>query len=212
MPMYEDEKVEFPVRQRFQSDRYRVALSNIEPQYRYEWELKGAVQYYPEFAEEVAEGCARGLSLCESPIEQCLFPWLVAQRYGRFRQAPAVLLPDELEAGATNAVSVTPQFVIGRFRADFALSIRLSDGLLRIVVVECDGRDFHSSPEQVARDKGRDEILMADPRVMGIVRICGKNIHLDAMGAADYVANSRAWGWPRRRRTEAEILALIGEQ
>ena len=70
---------------------------------------------------------------CESPIERrlavCLVPY--AEQWG---------------------FKVIPQFKHDRFRYDFAIA---KEGGV-VAVIECDGMEFHSSPEQRTRDVAKD--------------------------------------------------------
>lgn len=85
----------------------------------------------------------------ESPIETML--------------AVAILTnnPDvELRAYASGFApewTLIPQYPFLGYRIDFAL--RNVDG--RMFFVECDGHDFHTSPEQVERDEKRDRRIQA---------------------------------------------------
>lgn len=81
----------------------------------------------------------------ESPIETKLAVWFY--KYGLFPEL---------------------QYEIGRYRADMAF-------LDRKIVIECDGREFHSTPEQVKYDNERDEYM----RGLGwiVERFSGTQIH-----------------------------------
>ena len=46
-----------------------------------------------------------------------------------------------------------PQFPLGRFRYDFAVIARG----IPVVLIECDGKDFHSSDEQMANDDAKNK-------------------------------------------------------
>ncbi|SEC00442.1 endonuclease domain-containing protein [Bradyrhizobium erythrophlei] len=71
-----------------------------------------------------------------------------------------------------------PQYALQRFRYDFAL---LAKGQTRpLILVECDGKDFHSSPEQQANDRLKDRAaLNAGIR---LIRFSGSEINGDADG------------------------------
>jgi len=83
---------------------------------------------------------------CESPIEQ-LFLGKLLERW-----------PD---------IRVIAQHRIGPYRADFLVEETL--------VVECDGRDFHSLPHHQVRDRDRDAYV----RGLGysVLRFTGSEIH-----------------------------------
>jgi len=76
---------------------------------------------------------------CESPIERLLLTHLCqhAERWG---------------------FKIIPQFKSGQYRYDFAVE---KDTKI-IAVVECDGADFHHTPEQLARDLAKDEFATAN--------------------------------------------------
>jgi hypothetical protein len=125
----------------------------------------------------------------ESPIEARLFPFL-AETF------PLVLnRPEAVKGGETGLIV---QCVIGRFRADFAV-VRRIDGVVRLVVVECDGRKFHDP----GRDALRDAELGGDERVIKIVRLPGTLIQADPREAAFLVVEAaiRAFGAIERRGT-----------
>lgn len=48
-------------------------------------------------------------------------------------------------------VTLQPQYPLERFRYDFA--IRAKGQSRPLILIECDGKDFHSTPEQQANDK-----------------------------------------------------------
>jgi very-short-patch-repair endonuclease len=71
-----------------------------------------------------------------------------------------------------------PQFVVGRCRFDFAVT---RDGC-PLLLIECDGAAFHSSPEQKANDAATDQA--ADDRGIPLLRLTGKDIYRDPNEAA----------------------------
>jgi len=118
----------------------------------------------------------------ESPIETMLAVAILVQH------GPAV----EFRAygdGYGPQWTLIPQHPFGRYRADFAL--RHVDG--RMFFVECDGRDFHSSPEQVDYDSCRD----AEMRAAGyeVFRFTGSEIHHSAVACVYRLPLS---SWRRR--------------
>lgn len=52
-----------------------------------------------------------------------------------------------------------PQYPFGRYRMDWAFRFR--DRYQPLVFVECDGAEYHSTPEQVANDRAKDEAASA---------------------------------------------------
>jgi hypothetical protein len=55
---------------------------------------------------------------------------------------------------------VIPQLRVGRYRLDIGLVVE-RDGRRVYAAIECDGREFHSHPDDVGRDKNRDRDLAA---------------------------------------------------
>lgn len=80
----------------------------------------------------------RYAAVCESPIEIDLAVALDMYVGETFRQADLILVP---------------QFKLLRYRMDFAITKDSAPKLF----IECDGRDFHSSPEQLANDERKDK-------------------------------------------------------
>lgn len=108
----------------------------------------------------------------ESPIETILAVAILAQHGGDV----------ELRAhgdGFGPQWTLIPQYPFGRYRADFAL--RHADG--RLFFVECDGRDFHSSPEQVEYDASRDEEMISAGHQ--VFRFTGAEIHHSAVACVN---------------------------
>lgn len=88
--------------------------------------------------------------------------------------------PDEDEIPTRLEIRIQP--TIGRYRADFTL-YRLGLGCDALLVVECDGHDFHEkTKEQAKRDKSRDREM----KIMGhdVFRFTGSEIFNDADGCA----------------------------
>ena len=112
---------------------------------------------------ETAHAVHRIFSLCESPIEIDLGGQLI-----RF-------LPEQYELIA--------QYRFSRFRYDFAIIRR--DSKRALVLVECDGAAFHSSPEQIANDLKKDEAARAGG--ITIVRFTGREIVRDAQRCAEII-------------------------
>lgn len=71
-----------------------------------------------------------------------------------------------------DALLLVPQFKWGYYRSDWAiLHTRLGGALL----VECDGKDFHSSPAQIAHDAKKDAAAL--DRGYLTLRFTGSQIH-----------------------------------
>lgn len=106
----------------------------------------------------------------ESPIEHRLYVWLkkLGTKYGYLIQA---------------------QWELDRFRYDFAITDR-SGNLLALI--ECDGREFHSTPEQLARDAEKN--AAAEAAGIRLFRWTGREIYRDAHSCAEAMF---FWIWPR---------------
>ncbi len=97
---------------------------------------------------------------CESPIE--------------------IILGAEIAKLGGESLELIPQFRLGRYRYDFA--IRRKGHPKFVVLIECDGKAFHSTPEQIANDRRKDR--EAASAGMDIVRFTGSDIHADARNCA----------------------------
>ena len=74
-----------------------------------------------------------------------------------------------------------PQFKHGPYRYDFAIE---RDGVV-IAVIECDGLEFHSTPEQLERDHAKD--LLAKQSGFQVFRFTGREIHSDAAACVEQI-------------------------
>jgi very-short-patch-repair endonuclease len=100
---------------------------------------------------------------CESPIEDHLGAALIVEARGEF--------------------DVIPQFRLGRYRYDFAIT---PPGACRpLVLVECDSAAFHATAAQRANDRAKD----ADAHAVGIrlIRVRGKEIYRNAPALAEFI-------------------------
>ena len=149
-----------------------------------------------DHANAIRAGVARGTGRCESPIERQLLPWLLRQQYRFFDAGTFLLLPAESDGLEEKQVAVIPQLPIGRYRVDFALAAKRG-GRTRFVIVECDGAEFHDKPEQVMRDVDRDVALLANRRVLEVVRLSGKEIARVPEEAAARVEDAMRNAWSR---------------
>lgn len=70
-------------------------------------------------------------------------------------------------------ISLRPQFPLQRFRYDFAILVRGRP----VVLIECDGKDFHSSDEQLANDALKD--TAAKEAGFQLLRFPGSQLHRD---------------------------------
>lgn len=88
------------------------------------------------------------------------------------------------ETGAEAEFALVPQFKLNKFRYDFALCVRGE----AYVLIECDGKDFHASPEQIDNDAAKD--LAARTNGMQIKRFPGWRINAHARECAIEAINS----------------------
>lgn len=108
---------------------------------------------------------------CESPIEVQLGAQLLI--HPPFSNGLAQLLP---------------QFKLDRYRFDFA--VRLHTEAFPRVFIECDGAEFHSTPEQLENDKRKDEAIRK--RGSTILRFTGRQIFRDAASCAEQIREALA--------------------
>jgi very-short-patch-repair endonuclease len=94
---------------------------------------------------------------CESPIE--------VDFGARITKALRVIDDDTL--------SLVPQYSIGSFRYDFAIT---REGRPQpLILVECDGKEFHQSKEQLANDRLKD--ALAKNLCIDLLRFPGSEIY-----------------------------------
>jgi very-short-patch-repair endonuclease len=102
---------------------------------------------------------------CESPIEVIL-------------GAQIKMRADELES-----IVFEPQYVWRRYRIDWA-ALR-KDDRKPLAFIECDGKDFHTSEEQVSRDRKRDAAC-AEAGIQ-VFRFTGSDINRNVEFCVDLV-------------------------
>lgn len=109
----------------------------------------------------------------ESPIELLLGVHLLFVNDGFVTLVPSESVTEKDHASG-DLVILHQQYRAGKFRADFALEACF--GARQIILVECDGHDFHErTKEQASRDKQRDrELVMAGYKVL---RYTGSEIY-----------------------------------
>lgn len=134
----------------------------------------------------------------ESPLEQTmacgLFSILgcraVVGEYEQSRRAELAAL-----VGDKPAAFVFPQHEVGRYRVDFL--VVMVDPVKRAsqhFIIECDGHDYHSSDEQIARDAERDEAMVAAGYKF-VHRVSGSALHYDVMLELEMIGDHlRAFG------------------
>jgi very-short-patch-repair endonuclease len=115
----------------------------------------------------------------ESPIET-LFGARLALRARRLCKQIGL----EFVVGRGGAdLALHPQFLLGRFRYDFA--VRAKGREKPLVLVECDGKDFHSSAEQQANDALKDAAALKAG--IKLIRFTGSEINRDTDACASLV-------------------------
>jgi hypothetical protein len=150
------------------------------------------------------------LSRCESPIEKGFLSAIVrlgnsifiesSQElsielnwgdWNRFLQIPA---KQDFQIWYRDVLFIWSQAQINNYRADFLVGLvsyaiegtdQLHEVLIRrpLVVIECDGHDFHERTKQQAKnDKSRDRYMQS----LGfrVLRFTGSEIHADALKCA----------------------------
>lgn len=131
--------------------------------------------------ETVAESCAMAAKT-DSPIETI---------FGA--QLALALRPFCKEIGwhfsvgtEDDDIVLHPQFTLGRFRYDFA--VRAKWKMRPLVLIECDGKDFHSSTGQQENDKLKDET--ASRAGIRLIRFTGSEIHRDSDACVKYAISA----------------------
>jgi len=142
-----------------------------------------------------------------SPIESAMFFALVSNAHDQFittrlmspqltlespRVRPATVIDDHYVVGhnfCTNSRDterrVYPQCNVGKYRVDFLVEQGWAD-VRHVVVVECDGHDFHEkTKEQARRDKARDRYMQTFG--LSVLRFAGSEIHRDPHACASQV-------------------------
>lgn len=146
-------------------------------------------------AQRFTEGFEMMRDRCESPIEELFLAALYADH--TLSPTPIHFMASaELPANPyfDQAVFVFAQVPFGAYRVDFAIldaSLPTSMGKPRLLVVECDGHDFHErTKEQARRDKQRDRFLVS--KGCRVLRFTGSEIWADPEKCADEVIDHLA--------------------
>lgn len=140
-----------------------VKLPWEDPDYRGSEEIDGPFNPVSvgAVAKEVAAIAEVAMKLrpeCESPIEVDLGAHILR----------LLSLPFRLQ----------PQFRMGRFRYDFAIMFDEH----AVLLIECDGKEFHSTEEQIENDRRKDE--QAHLAGIKIIRFTGSSIFRDPADCA----------------------------
>lgn len=114
------------------------------------------IRYLPAIRKEQAEDPQTiNLLKCESPIEERLYKGLL--QHGLF---------------------ATPQYKVPPYRLDFAFPEHM-------LVIECDGKAYHSTPRQKAHDRKRDKYLRS--KGWTVLRFSGRKIHRELPEVVDKI-------------------------
>jgi very-short-patch-repair endonuclease len=118
---------------------------------------------------------------------------VASERIGRAQDLIPELgarLRNALDCVEDSGLSLVPQFKLGPFRYDFAIT---QEGKT-VALVECDGKDYHSTPEHIANDRMKDR-LAAKIGAM-LFRFSGSHIFRDGKDCVrDIFLNLRWQGY-----------------
>ncbi len=151
-----------------------------------------ADQWAAEARENFMINYELGKGLCESPIERVLFAALCCTifryEYGPDQPWDMSEQPYEPSTNKKNGIWLYHQAKILDYRADFLLEVWW-EKQVQLIVIECDGHDFHErTKEQAARDRSRDrEMTMGGFKVL---RFTGAEIWADAIRCADQIEDA----------------------
>ena len=110
----------------------------------------------------------------ESPIERLLWSEILFCSDG---YNPICVLNGPEENYTKFCTWVSPQYSIGKYRADFMFCACFG-GKRQLIAVECDGHDFHErTKEQARRDKARDRYFVKND--IKVLRFTGSEIYAD---------------------------------
>ncbi|MET4210507.1 DUF559 domain-containing protein [Bradyrhizobium sp. LA2.1] len=124
---------------------------------------------------ERAKAAMEANRTADSPIESILGAAIIVCFQNRGKPLTLASEPSE---GARGLLLV-PQFKWSIYRSDWAIYNPKSTGAL---LIECDGKEFHSSPEQIEHDKKKDQA--AHDRGYLTMRFTGSQIHKGADACA----------------------------
>jgi hypothetical protein len=106
-------------------------------------------------------------TLCESPIERCLVPWLVLQDFMAFPYPNRVLAYESDGDVQEGELCIQPQAKIPPYRIDFLITAKRKDGKIRHLAVECDGAEYHDNNSDIRRDRALAQIGIPTLRASG---------------------------------------------
>jgi len=133
------------------------------------------------------------LDQTESPIEILLGTALFAVLKGHPPEYTwSVCWRDEIIRTNWPPFRIVVQPKIGPYRADFAIQYPGDGPLIKTIVIECDGHDFHEKTKlQAAHDKKRDRWFQT--RGIPVLRFTGSEIWADPIGCAEQVKPLVIW-------------------
>jgi very-short-patch-repair endonuclease len=103
---------------------------------------------------------------------------------------------------------LTPQVSIGKYRADFCITVNAQDGKYPRLVVELDGHDFHEkTKEQAAHDKQRDRFMTGEG--ITLLRYAGSEVWANPFACVAEVASRchvLRWGCTERQAAAKAAL------
>ena len=132
------------------------------------------------------EHCRGIFDLSESPIET-QFAWALIGRMWREGVPVEVVSQTQAATLPPRSIVLIPQYRWLGFRWDFALGAVGTCGR-PLVLIECDGQQFHTSPEQIENDRIKDRTAI-DAGVK-LLRFGGAAIFTDPHGCADDVMHT----------------------
>jgi very-short-patch-repair endonuclease len=91
---------------------------------------------------------------------------------------------------AMRGLKLVPQFCLGNFRYDFAVQLR--DGR-PVALIECDGKEFHSSPKQLTNDRNKEKL--AGEIGLFVIRLTGTAITRNPKSCAEWVIEAIRRYW-----------------
>ena len=149
-------------------------------------------QFVWEWLGACKEEFAATLRLCESPIESRLLGALLMTPFrsngGDYRSVDVTTCPKlSADFSAKGMVWIVPQATCGGVRVDFMIHAGDRQGGWYSVVVECDGHEYHRSPERMQIDRARDRQFLAGD--CATLRFTGSEIFRDAPACADQIAD-----------------------
>lgn len=129
-----------------------------------------------ERATAASEACVAA----DSPIETILGAAIILC-FNNADKPLKLCAPDERH-NAGRGLLLIPQFDWSYYRSDWAIYNPKTTGAL---LIECDGKEFHSSADQIAHDQKKD--AAAHDRGYLVMRFTGSQIHRNADGCANKI-------------------------